>query len=158
VKLPFRIILLSAILLFVPFTLHSTDIFVSSHGEVKILANLNPHIVPGHPKLGNTVLVVSAPNEREGIRLVTPCEHTESILHTEPRGTEETLFIIRILFPVSCDIPSIRVGDREHIFTDSLFPLPVESFRKLESSLINSNDSELLNILRTTPISTGETK
>ncbi|HBB27422.1 TPA: hypothetical protein DCZ36_02925 [Candidatus Gracilibacteria bacterium] len=149
--------LVLGVLLFVPFTLHSTDIYTSSHGEVKILANLNPHIIPGHPKLGNTILIVSAPNEQKEIRLITACEHKETILHKEPNGNKKTIYVIQVIFPTSCEIPHIRVGDRENIFTDTLFSLPLESFGKMENSLINTGDSELLNIMRNTPVPPRET-
>lgn len=145
-KFPFRIILLSTILVF-PFTLHSTDIYTSSEGKVKILANLNPHIIPGDPKLGNTLLVVSAPVKNEGIHLVTPCEHTESVLSRITKDTQ-TLSIIQVVFPTFCDMSMIRVGDEGNVFTDTLFTLQIKSRSTLEKSLLNTKSEELLGIMR----------
>lgn len=145
-------------LLLVPFTLHSTDIYTSSEGKVRILANLNPHIVPGDPKLGNTIFVVSAPIKNEDIHLVTPCKHTESVLYRTTKNTQ-TLAVIQVVFPTFCDMPTIRVGDKENIFTDTLFPLQIESRSRLEKSLLGTKSEELLAIMRVQgiPENTGST-
>lgn len=136
-----------------PFTLHSTDIYTSSHGEVRIHANLNSHIIPGDAKLGSTVLVVSAPIEQENIHVVTPCEHKESVLYKEAKGENKMMYVIHVVFPVSCDSTDISLGDKENIFTDSTFSLPMEPFWRMENSLINTDSAHLLEIMREQPIS-----
>lgn len=146
-----RSFLLLPTLLF-PFTLHSTDIYTSSHGEVQIHANLNPHIIPGDPKLGGTVLVVSAPIEQKDIHIVTLCEHTESVLYKEPVRDEKMLYIIRIAFPSSCETTVTYVGDRENIFTDTFLSLPMKSLSNMESDLINTRSDGLLPIMRAQPL------
>lgn len=143
----YRTTLLFVALVF-PLTLHSTDIFVSSQGEVKILASLNPHIIPGNPKLGNTILIVNAPKKQKNIRIITSCEHKESILYKESKEDKKTIYVIQVSFPDSCEIPNIRIGDQENVFTDTLFSLPMEAFGKMENSLVNTNSNELLSIMR----------
>lgn len=118
---------LLSILFVIPFTLHSTDIFHSSEGLVKIHANLNPHIIPADPKLGNTVLIVSAPMGMKTIHLVTSCEHKESILYKSPAKEGKMLYVIQVSFPVSCDVTDISLGDRESVFIDTTLSLPIES-------------------------------
>lgn len=135
-------------LLITPFTLHSTDISTSSHGAVQIRANINPHIVSGDPKLGSTVLVVSAPSAQEDIHIVTPCTHTESFLYKEVKDDGTANYVIRINFPTACETTDISIGDRENIFTDTTLSLPMESVSKIENSLVNTDSAELLNIMR----------
>jgi murein DD-endopeptidase MepM/ murein hydrolase activator NlpD len=141
-----------SILLTTPFTLHSTDIYHSSDGEVKIHASLNPNIISGDPKLGNTVLVVSAPTDMEGIRTITSCEHRESILHKKPMDTKRTIYVIQLHFPTMCDTPSVSIGDRERIFTDASLQLPIQSVTQLEDALINTRSAELLALMRMEPV------
>ncbi|MDD5377038.1 MAG: M23 family metallopeptidase [Candidatus Gracilibacteria bacterium] len=142
-------------LFFFPFTLHSTDIYVSSLGEVQIHANLNPHIIPGDLKLGNTVLIVSAPRDQKDIHIVTKCEHRESILYKEPKGEEKMVYIMQVTFPSSCETTDISIGNQENIFTDTTFPLPIESLSQIESNLINTNSTELLSVMRGQGIQTS---
>jgi len=134
--------------LIIPFTIHSTDIYTSSHGEVKIYANLNSHIILGDSKLGNTLLIVSAPIEQKDIHIVSACEHTESVLYKEPTQNKKMVYVIQAVFPASCDIREIRVGNSENIFTDTIFSLPLESLNHLENSLIDTDSAHLLNIMR----------
>lgn len=138
-----------------PFTLHSTDIYMSSQGKVKIEANINPHIIPGDSKLGNTILVVSAPILEENIHIVTPCEHQESILYKKPTKEDNMLYVIQITFPVFCETSEIRIGDLENIFTDTFFSLPMESFLKVENNILNTDSAHLLSTTKeqTVPMS-----
>lgn len=140
-----------------PTTLYSTDIYTSSHGEVKIYANLNPHIISGDAKLGNTLLVVSAPIAQKDIHIVSACDHTEAILYKEPTGAKQMVYVIQLTFPTSCDTKEIRIRDSENIFTDTILPLPLESFGQMENSLINTDTEHLLDILRmpNIPLETG---
>jgi len=149
-------LLVLCILLVVPFTLHSTDIYTSSHGKIKVHANLNSHIIPGDPKLSGTVLVLSAPIEQKDIHIVTPCEHTESVLHKEPVRDEKMLYIIRIAFPSSCETTVTYVGDRENIFTDTFLSLPMKSLSNTESDFINTGSDGLLPIMRTQSLALAE--
>lgn len=146
-NLPLRSTILS-VLLTLPLTLHSTDIYTSSQGAVQIRANINPHIVPGDPKLGNTVLVVSAPATQGGIHIATPCEHTESILHKEAKENGTMIYVLQVNFPTACESTDVSIGDWENIFTDTTLHLPIESFSKLENSLINTDSTNLLGIMR----------
>jgi len=150
VKFLSRIILLSATLVF-PFTLHSTDIYESSNGQIKIHTSLNTHVIPGNPKLGNTVLVVSVPTELKGIRIVTPCEHRESVLYKKQTESGKILYVIGLSFPTSCDTTDIRIGDIENIFTDTIFSLPGKHFSKMENDFMNTDDIKLLSIMREQP-------
>lgn len=144
--------IIGIITLIIPFTLHSTDIYISSHGTVQILANLNPHIVSGDSKLGSTVLIVSAPLEQKDIHIMTPCEHRESILYKEPKGDNKILYVIQVTFPVSCEATVMYIGDRENIFTDTFLSLPIESLWKMENSLINTDSTNLLSFMREHPL------
>lgn len=137
-----------SVLFILPLTLHSTDIYISSGGAVKIHSNLNSHIIPGDPKLGNTVLIVSAPIKQGDIHIVTKCEHRESILYKKPTGNEKILYIIQLSFPTPCDVTDISLGDKENIFTDSIFSLPMESLSKMENGFINTDSIHLLPIMR----------
>ena len=136
------------ILFLIPATLYSTDIYTSSHGEVKIYANLNSHIISGDSKLGNTLLVVSAPIEQKNIHIVSSCEHTESVLYKEPTQNKKMVYVIQVAFPTLCDIQEIRIGNSENIFTDTIFSLPLESLNHLENSFIDTDNEHLLSIMR----------
>lgn len=150
--------LLIATLLLAPFTLHSTDIYTSSHGEVRIHANLNPQIVPEDPKLGSTVLVVSAPTDKKDIHIVTPCKHKESVLFRESLKNRKTIYIIQLTFRESCGTTDISIGDMENVFTDSRFPLPMKPFWKVENRLMNTDSSRLLETMRKETILVSEKK
>jgi len=152
-----RILALLAVLLS-PLTLHSTDVYISSQGVVQIRANINPHIVSGDPKLGNTVLVVSAPATKGGIHVVTPCEHRESVLHKEAKEDGTMVYIIQVAFPVACESTDVSIGDWENIFTDTALRLPIESFSKMENSLINTDSTRLLGIMRAPALPIPEKK
>lgn len=115
---------------------------------MRIHTNLNSHVIPGDPKLGNTVLVVSAPTSMEGIHTITSCEHTESILYKKPSDDIRTTYVIELRFPASCSTTSISIGDQEHIFTDTSLPLQLKSLSQLEDALINTNSTELLVLMR----------
>lgn len=115
---------------------------------MKIHSNLNPHIIPGDVKLGNTVLIVSAPDIQESIHLVTPCEHRETILYKKPAGKGRMMYIVQVTFPTACETTEIQVGDRENIFTDTIFSLPITSLSKMEDSFLNTQSDELLSIMR----------
>lgn len=141
-------IIICSIALIVPATLYSTDIYTSSHGEVKIYANLNSHIISGDVKLGNTLLVVSAPIEHNDIHIVSSCEHTESVLYKEPTQNKKMIYIIQIVFPTACDTKEIRIENSDNVFTDTIFSLPLESLNHLENSLIDTDSTHLLNIMR----------
>ena len=134
-----------------PFTLHSTDIYKSSDGQIRIHTSLNTHVIPGNPKLGNTVLIVSSPTNLKGINIVTPCEHHESVLYKKQIESGKILSVISLSFPTSCETTDIRVGDIESIFTDTIFSLPGKSFSKIENDFINTDDIELLSIMREQP-------
>lgn len=136
------------ILLITPFTLNSTDVFHSSKGLVKIQANLNTHIIPGDAKLGNTVLLVTAPVALENIHIVTDCEQRETVLYKKSRSDNQMIYVIQLSFPTSCDKENIRIGDKENIFTDTLFVLPLESRSKMEDAFMNTSSTELLPIMR----------
>lgn len=135
------------ILFLFPFTLHSTDIYTSSQGTVKILASLNSHVIPGDSRLGNTILLVSTPEKNTDIHLVTTCTHTQSVLYTTTKDAR-TLSVIQVVFPTFCDMPMVRVGDRENIFTDTIFPLQMESYSEVEKHLLNVKNENLLIIMR----------
>lgn len=109
-----------------PFTLHSTDIYHSSEGTIKINANLNSFIIPGDAKLGSTVLVISAPTKQEGIYIVSSCNHTESLLYKKAIGEDKMLSITKLSFPTPCEDTTIRIGDNQNIFTDTAVSLPIE--------------------------------
>lgn len=131
-----------------PSVLYSTDVYVSSQGEVKIYANLNPHIISGDSKLGNTLLVVNTPIEQKGIRIVSVCEHTDSILYKEQVQNNKMIYVIQTTFPTTCDTKEIRIGSSGNIFTDTIFSLPLESFGQMENSLIDMDNTHLLEIMR----------
>lgn len=58
------------------------------------------------------------------------------------------IYIIRLSFPVVCDAPSIVIGDKENIFTDTVFFLPMVSRSERESIFMNTDSTELLAIMR----------
>lgn len=130
-----------------PFTLHSTDIYISSEGKVKIYTSLNPWIIPGDMKLGSTVLVVSTPNTNEGVRIISSCDHRESILY-EKTSDSKTLYVIELRFPNVCEQKDIFIGDKENVFTDTIFSPPLSSTSETESIFMNTKSSELLDIMR----------
>ncbi len=105
--------------------------------------SVNGQIVPGDPKLGNTILVVSAPTEQKDIHVVTSCEHRESVLFKESKEDGKTTYIIRLSFPVACEDSEIAIGDRENIFTDTASHLLMIPLKTIEDTLINTNSEEL---------------
>ncbi len=109
-----------------PLTLHSTDIYHSSKGTIKINANLNSFIVPGDTKLGSTVLIITASTKQENIHVVSSCEHTESLLYKKTVGEEKMTYVIKLNFPTPCEDTTIRIGDSQNIFTDTVVSLPIE--------------------------------
>lgn len=91
---------------------------------------------------------MTAPSEKEDLRIVTPCKHRESVLHEETKEDETKVSVIQLAFPSACDTRQISIRDRENIFTDTVFSLPMESFSQLENGLINTDSDRLLGIMR----------
>jgi hypothetical protein len=113
---------------------------------------MNDHIVPGNPKLGSTLLIVSAPITMKNIHVVIPCEHQEEILHTKISKDKNITYIIQLRFPVACEVSEISIGDSENIFTDTHFPLPIESLSQIEDNAINMHSTKLLTVMREQPV------
>lgn len=149
----FKIIFLSCSLL-ATFTLHSTGIYISSLGQVRIHINqsirqagLNPHIIPGDIKLGSTLLVVTTPKEMKSVHIESACEHKESLLYSASQN-ERTTSIIQVNFLSACNSPSVRIGDIENVFTDTLAELPIEPLWNVQTVLINKSSEDLVVIMR----------
>ncbi|MDD2917095.1 MAG: M23 family metallopeptidase [Candidatus Gracilibacteria bacterium] len=149
--------LLGVFCLLLPLTLHSTDILHSSNGNVRIRANLNPNVVLGDPKLDNTILVITAPTDKKDIHIVSDCEHQEATLY-KTGGTDGMMtYVMQLSFLSSCESPTIRVGDSEGIFTDTIFTLPLHSLSEIRSDFINTKSPELLTIMGSGQTITGGT-
>lgn len=134
--------------LLAPFTLHSTDIHHSSNGSVRIEANLNQHIIPGDPKLGSSIFVVSAPSDIASVRLDTACEHMEETLYTGTGKDLSRIFVLRANFPTPCDTKTASVSDGISVFTDTEFSLPVIGETQILQGLINYAGDDLTALMR----------
>jgi hypothetical protein len=68
------------------------------------------------------------------------------------------VYIIQVAFPVACESTDVSIGDWENIFTDTALRLPIESFSKMENSLINTDSTRLLGIMRAPALPIPEKK
>ncbi len=143
---------IKAALLFIwltlPLSLNSTDIYHSSGGRVVLHASLNLSIIPWDSKLWNTILLVSAPADREGIHIVSDCTKSESVLYRTGSLNNSTVYIVKLDFPTSCESPVIQIGDSEGVFTDTILRLPFTTVSEIIDMSINTDSQELLSIMR----------
>lgn len=113
-----------------------------------IRANLNPTIIPWDSKLGNTILLVSAPSSAEDIHIVTDCTHNESVLYKTGWLNNSTTYVLEFDFPTTCDSSVIQIGDSNGIFTDTIFRLPLTSISQITDTFMNTDSNKLLSIMR----------
>ena len=145
---------LLSILIF-PFTLNSADIYVSSRGLVKIQANLNNEIVPGDPKLGSTIIIVTTPKTENTVGIDTACDHTEDFLYKDTSRSDRDLFVLRLSFPALCENPAIRVSMKGDVFTDTTTLLSMVSGNTLLRDLTDLSTDTLVTLMRNDAAATG---
>ncbi len=108
-------------------------------------------IIPGATKLNSTVLIISAPREKNNIRIITPCEHRESTLYSQEDPSGKIISARQVFFTAPCSTNYIYLGDDESVFTDTNYALPFQTSDEIEKQLINTHTRELLDLMRSTP-------
>ena len=82
----------------------------------------------------------------KSFRIESTCEHKDSLLYRDDSKVE-SLSVIQMTFPTSCDSSLIRIGSEEIIFTDTLKTLPMKSLEQLENELINTSSKDLVDMM-----------
>lgn len=142
------VFILSVLALVFPLTLNSADVFESSGGRAKIVASLNPAIVPGNSKLSSTVFVVRVDKKYQSVGIESDCTHSDNILYHGVANNSENLFVIQSNFPIPCDMPSVRIRADGNIFTDTMLSLDLQNEWKQTVDLMDYPEDELVNRMR----------